>query len=199
MKSTDYAHKYVEDPSTGTYVFDCVGFTDYDLRQANPTAWQAMHKQLNVQPGYVANPNEWYSFFTGSLPSSWQRVNTIADVQPGDFFAFTSNNGSANFETSTGATDSNGSFVGHAAIAAGPPVALSDGSYAMRVFDSTGSAHGPFDTRLTDPRAINHSGLGNGTMRFYVDSNGAITSAAWSVDAGGPAMNGVQVAVGRAV
>ena len=81
---------------------------------------------------------------------------------------------------------------------------LADGSYALRVFDSTRATnatiggHGPFDTRHTNPANINFSELGNGTMRLYT-TNGAVTSAAWSFEAGGPSMSGVQVAVGRAL
>ncbi len=185
MKQTMYSHTNVENTSSSYYQFDCVGFTDWNVRQTNPAAWTAMHDQLNIPSGYVPSPDHWYGFLTGPLPSSWQRITNINDVQPGDYWLFTSNSATK--------------FVGHSAVTGGQPVALSDGSYAMRVFDSTDTAHGPYDSRLTDPRAINRSGLGDGTMRIYIDSNGNITSAAWSIEAGGPSMNGVQVAVGRTV
>lgn len=188
MKSTKYAHSYIENVATGYYQFDCVGFTDWNLRQSNLPAWTAMHQQLKIKPGYVPNPDSWYGFFTGKsgpLPPSWRNLTNIGAVQPGDYWLFTSNSAIR--------------FVGHSVVAAGPAVRLADGSYALRVFDSTGSAHGPFDTRLTDPRAINNSGLGNGTMRVFTDQAGQITSAAWSIDSRGPSMTGVQVAVGRAL
>lgn len=182
MKQTEYSHHDVENVATGYYAWDCVGFTDWNLNQASPATWTAMHDSLHIRPHYVPSPQAWYDYFESPASAgTWQSVTNISALQPGDYLLFSPNPATR--------------FVGHSAIAAGPPLLLSDGSYALRVFDSTGTAHGPQDSRLTDPRAINHSGLGNGTMRLFVDSSGNVTSAAWSVDAGGPTMEGVNVAI----
>jgi len=168
-----------------------------------------MHSALHIKPGFVPSPNHWYSFLTGAkgpLPASWQRITSISAVQPGDYFLFTSSpypTPGDPFQPASSTTDVNRRFVGHAVIAAGPPTQLTDDSYVLRVFDSTGATnatvggHGCFDTIHTNPANINFSGLGNGTMRLYKTS-GTVTSVAWSIEASGPFMSGVQVAVGRA-
>ena len=65
-------------------------------------------------------------------------------------------------------------------IIAGPPLPLSDGSYAVFVYDSTAlPGHGAYDSRYTDPRALalpgttRASGTGYGT-RFF--QNGELNS-----------------------
>lgn len=192
MNQTVYSHKYVENTKTGYYAWDCVGMTDWVLHQAAPNAWTAMHQALNIRRGYVPTPTQWAGFFQGALPSSWLSITTISQLQPGDYLVYP-----AYPKTR---------FVGHSTIAAGLPMLMADGSYALRVYDSTGTPHGPFDSRLTDPRAINQSGLGNGTMRLYVNSAGTITSAAWAINytapPGGkkpPTMVGIPVTIGRAL
>lgn len=192
MNKTVYSHKYVENTKTGYYAWDCVGMTDWVLHQAAPNAWTAMHQALNIRRGYVPTPTQWAGFFQGPLPVSWLSITTIGQLQPGDYLVYP-----AYPKTR---------FVGHSTIAAGLPMLMSDGSYALRVYDSTGTPHGPFDSRLTDPRAVNQSGLGNGTMRLYVNSAGTITSAAWAINytppVGGkrpPTMVGIPVTIGRAL
>jgi hypothetical protein len=192
MNQTVYSHAYVENTATGYYAWDCVGMTDWILHEAAPNAWWEMHQALGIRAGYVPTPTQWAGFLQGSLPSSWQSVTAIGQLQPGDYVVFPASPATR--------------FVGHAVIVAGLPMLMNDGSYAVRVYDSTGTPHGPFDSRLTDPRAINQSGLGNGTMRLYVDSTGAMTGAAWAIDYTAPAgvqqpptMAGIPITVGRAL
>lgn len=193
MTATVYSHKYVENTTTGYYAWDCVGMTDWVLHQSTPNAWTAMHTTLSIRPGYVPSPTRWYQYLTGGngkLPASWKRVTNIKGVAPGTYLLFPKH--------------SKTRFVGHAVIAAGKPQRMTDGSYALRVYDSTGTPHGPSDTRHTDPRTGANppttigSGLGNGTMRLYVTATGALKSARWSINAGGPAMKNVPVAAGIA-
>ena len=49
------------------------------------------------------------------------------------------------------------------------------GYFEVTVPDSCDSNHGP-----TDPRAAKPGGIGPGTERFYIDSNGVITGYTWS-------------------
>jgi len=192
MNKTVYSHTYVENTTTGYYAWDCVGMTDWVLHQAAPNAWAAMHQTLSIRRGYVPSPTLWASYFQGPLPASWLSITTISQLQPGDYLVY----------PAYAATK----FEGHSTIAAGLPMLMADGSYALRVYDSTGTMHGPFDSRITDPRVVNHSGLGNGTMRLYVNAAGTITSAAWAIDytaAPGfpvtPTMANIPVTIGRAL
>lgn len=189
MNTTVYSHRYVINTDTGYYAWDCVGMADWVLHRAAPNAWLDMHETLRIRPGFVPTPTRWANYLAGAngtLPASdWARIKKISALAPGDYLLFP-----ANAQTH---------FVGHAVIAAGPPRLMSDGSYALRVFDSTGSAHGPADSRLTDPRALRHSGLGNGTMRIFVSRSGAMRGAKWSIGSGGPSMVGVPVIAGRAL
>jgi hypothetical protein len=93
-------------------------------------------------------------------------------------------------------------------IGAGPPLQLSGGSFALLVYDSTATGHGPFDSRLTDPRCLpleiqgssafgKPSGHGHGTMQFIPDkSTGAPVAVAWTV---ATAPMTTTIAIGRAL
>ncbi len=99
----------------------------------------------------------------------------MADILPGDFVDW---NLEANNPSSVA--------KGHAIIAAGPPLLLSDGSYALLAYDSTATPHGPYDTRLTDDRNDTGpnglpSGLGCGTLQFHVNEKGEPVSISWTV------------------
>ena len=194
MKKTVYSHKYVENTQTGYYAWDCVGMTDWILHRAAPKAWTAMHTALKTRPGFVPTPTKWAGYLQGSqgrVSKNWKVTTKISKLRPGDYLIFPQNTADK--------------FVGHAVIAAGPPVQMSDGSYALSVYDSTGSAHGPFDTRYVDKRTAkqanrtNGSGLGNGTIRIMVDSSGTMTGAKWSINAGGPTMRNIPVVAARAL
>jgi hypothetical protein len=187
MKKTVYSHKYVENTRTGYYAWDCVGMTDWILHPAAPNAWAAMHTTLSIRTGYVPQPTAWATYLQGTLPPSWQRITAVGDLRPGDYLLLPANKPTR--------------FVGHAMIVAGPPRLMSDGSYALRVYDSTGTAHGPYDSRLTDTRAVGHSGLGNGTIRVYVARPGrTISGAAWAINYPHvPTLVGIPLIVGRAL
>jgi hypothetical protein len=75
-------------------------------------------------------------------------------------------------------------------IAGGPPLLLSDGNYALLVYDSTAAppGHGPSDSRLTDPRNADlqpgnrPSGLGHGTVEITVTPSGGVGNLIWEID-----------------
>jgi hypothetical protein len=80
----------------------------------------------------------------------------------------------------------NPGVVGHAVVVIGSAVQQGDGSYAVPVMDSTGTPHGPDDTRRTDPRNLSGpngqpSGIGIGTIAFTANSSGAPTGVIWSL------------------
>lgn len=182
MTSTTYQHHYVVNASKGVYDWDCVGMTDWVLRQSYPALWSTMHTELEIAKGYVPAPAKLFGYLK-SGPANWRAITRAIDVQAGDLIVLPPNPTTR--------------FVGHALIAMGPALFMSDGSAALLVADSTGSPHGPYDSRLTDPRNINKSGTGTGTVRLFVDATGSITEMAWSVAAGGPRLEGVPVIVTR--
>lgn len=185
MTSTHYQHHYRIDPRAGVYNADCVGLVDNVVRRATPAAWKDLHEQLNIRRGYVPRPGRWITFLTSPLPETWKRIQRADQVRAGDIIVMGK-------QPST-------RFVGHAVIVAEAPQRLTDGSYAVRIIDSTGTPHGSADTRLTDRRAQGHSGLGEGTIQLRVGSSGLITGAAWSIDGTGPRMGHSQIVVGRAL
>jgi hypothetical protein len=184
MTRTRYQHHYVEHPRRGVYLFDCVGMADYFLHRGAPQAWQQMHTALGIRRGYVPRPTRWADYLRGD-PADWQRVNETAAIRPGDFILMDKS-------TTT-------RFVGHALIAAGTPHRRADGTYSLVVYDATGTAHGPRDSRLHDRRAEKRdpwrrsgSGLGRGTIQITPDGTGAPAAISWSVGAR-PIQTGVVV------
>jgi len=111
-------------------------------------------------------PNRWADYLRGD-PGGWQRVSAAVGIRPGDFLLMD--------------RSSTTRFVGHAMIAAGVPRRRAAGTFALRVLDGTGTAHGPRDSRLTDPRG--RGGLGRGTIQITPDSSGAPAAISWSVGA----------------
>lgn len=158
MNWTLYNHHPRVNAAAGRYQFDCVGMTNYFLSVAAPTANDDLRETEGVPDHYVPRPDRVLDFIRG-LPAAgtatWLPVLALSDIQAGDLLAF----------------GSRGKDVGHAAIAAGPPVMLADGSHSLLIYDSTGLVHGPLDTRNWDDRAQPggshpHTGLGRGTVRL---------------------------------
>jgi hypothetical protein len=194
MVATRYQHHDVENAQGGTYFYDCVGMVTYTLRLATPSAIEALESDLGIRKGFVPNPAHYLQWFT-ALPAepnqSWSPVTRVEDLLPGDVLAWTIE-----------ANNPHPVPAGHALVAAGPPLPLSDGSYALLVYDSTGTPHGPFDTRRTDPRnelGPNGlpSGLGRGTIQLFVDPvTGAPVAEAWTV---GTAQTAQVIGIARAL
>ncbi|MDD2858357.1 MAG: hypothetical protein PHU75_06715 [Candidatus Nanopelagicales bacterium] len=196
MKQTKYSHQYVINPGTGTYFWDCVGFTNWALKQATPNAWKAFHTAMNVPVGASGRVALWAQFLTGTPGPSWSVVNSVTALTGGELMIIPGEivlNGKPQY----GSSSSGQSYVGHAVIIAGPPTRLSDGTYAVATYDSTAlPGHGQWDSRYTDPRALplgpstptTFSGTGFGTMRLSVNASGAPTGVYWSGSAAGPIM-----------
>jgi hypothetical protein len=184
MKSTLYTHKYSQnDGKTGIYNFDCVGATNYFLGLGAPNANNAMRKALNIRRGFAPKPAQEASYLAG-LPAAgnglWKPARSIAQIKAGDLIAVP--------PVSTLEPGVDPKEPGHSMMVAGPPVALSDGSYALLVWDSTGvPAHGPSDTRNWDPLnqplagTTRASGLGQGTIQITATASGAPDRMHWSV------------------
>lgn len=194
MQQTKYDHQYTITPASGTYFWDCIGFTNWAMRQATPNAWQAFHTAMNVPTQNSGLVYLWAKFITsGSMGASWQSVPTVTSLSGGELMIVpgeTVSNGAVVYGASPGQT----SYEGHALIVAGPALKLRDGSYALFVYDSTAlPGHGAYDSRLTDGRALplagttaNYSGTGFGTIRLTVNSSGVPTAVYWSGNAKQP-------------
>src|SRR6185436_11551289 len=112
--------------------------------------------------GRIPSPVSYQRFFaslsTNSQPG-WQAVTNAAALRPGDVISW-------EHKTATA--------VGHAVIIGGMPEAGPDGSWTVKVYDSTSSPHTD-DSRPNDPRAQvmesngRPSGLGHGVMVFMAD------------------------------
>jgi hypothetical protein len=203
MTSTLYSHKYLENATTGVYQFDCVGATSYFLKIAAPNANGALDTAEKIAPGYVPTPSQYAAFFA-SLPSTgtsaWLPLTSPTEVAGGEIIAVP--------PPSSGTSPNDSTIPGHALIAAGPSLALSDGGYAVLVYDSTATPHGTEDTRLTDPRNQplppttpggpgRPSGLGRGTIELRQKPGEQGWFLYWSV--GGNYQYGAAVAIARPV
>ena len=186
LVQTQYSHQYRIRPKQGIYIWDCIGFASWAMRQATPNAWQAFHQATGVRTGAAGHVGTWATFLSGTPGPSWQILPTVAQLRGGDLMVIPGEvviGGKVQYGSAEGAVQ----YSGHVVIIAGPPLPLSDGSYAVFVYDSTAlPGHGAYDSRYTDPRALalagttRASGTGYGTMRLTVDSAGAPTGVYWS-------------------
>lgn len=174
MKSTGYQHKTEVDEKAQSYRYDCVGFVAYALKQAAPQARASAFKALEIAPGRIPSPPKYVAFFQSLVKTpqlGWQAVTRLQDLRPGDVVAW-------EYKTATSS--------GHAVIIASIPVAVEDGTWVVKVYDSTSSPHAedsrPQDSRTTILAASGKkSGLGHGMMAFSADTvTGSITGYRWS-------------------
>lgn len=178
MTATRYQHDDRSNILAGTYYVDCVGWTTLLLTHAAPQATASLRERTGVKnPGRVPTPLRYAVFFRGLTErpaQGWRAVVRVSDVRAGDILAW---------QPETNNPDEKG----HAVVAAGPAQKQADGTYALAVVDSTGTPHGPDDTRRTDPRNLplpdgRPSGIGIGTIGIVVAAKtGAPVSIMWSL------------------
>jgi hypothetical protein len=196
MTSTLYAHHFTENTKTGVYDFDCVGATSWFLRVAAPKANRELDSAEHVSAGHVPTPTKYAAFFD-ALPSNgtstWLPITSPTDLVGGEIIAVPPPAG-------------NTTIAGHALVVAGPAEALTDGGYAVLVYDSTATPHGTEDSRLTDPRnqplpprkpggKPRPSGLGRGTIELRHEPGQQGWFMHWSV--GSTNTYGAAVAIAR--
>lgn len=192
LAQTQYNHRYTISPSTGTYFWDCIGFVNWALEQATPNAWSAFHTAMNVPTNNSGRVGLWATFLTGNPGPSWSVVPAVNQLTGGEVM-IVPGEVVVGGRVIYGSADENGGYPGHAVIIAGPPLPLSDGSYAVFVYDSTAlPGHGKWDSRNFDARALDEpgttraSGTGYGTMRLTVSATGAPTAVYWSASTKNP-------------
>lgn len=174
MKTTLYQHKTEVDRAAGSYKYDCALFVSYAMRQAAPVAFKTILTEMQIARGYVPSPPKYQKFFTllAKKPlAGWEAVPRVGDLRPGDVVSWEYKTERAN---------------GHAVIIADVPKQEADGSWAVKVYDSTSTPHLE-DSRPNDSRAQvfettgRKSGLGHGIMAFTADpATGAFTGYRWT-------------------
>jgi len=197
MVATRYQHHNRESEVDRTYFYDCVGFISYALGRATPAAWATTRDALKIRPGSVPSPTRYVSLFdevdAGSSLPGWAAVTSVAALQPGDVVAWYYDRGAASKP---------GSASGHAVVVGAAPTPTGGDTYSVLVYDSTATAHGPDDTRLTNPAnepgpGGRPSGLGRGTIGLQVTSGGQIASV--QLSAGGRDVRSAHYGMARPV
>jgi hypothetical protein len=151
-----------------------------------PEARSTIMTSFSIRPGFVPSPARYVQLFNelDGSQSGWTPVRRVADLRPGDVVAWTYHH----------PTNSNG----HAFVVAAAPTRDGAGSWLMSVWDSTGTPHGPNDTRRSNPKNLpgangKPSGLGRGTVRLDTNTDGTLTNVHWSASSGtvAPARYGI--------
>lgn len=162
MRSTEYIHPpYFVDKTDGIYMFDCLGFVDHVLMDADISSYRTI--------GNGTNPSiESYAGYFGTRDtvtpdaSGWTRVAHPADLAPGDICLW----------LTPGTLDN-----GHMWIVAGTPSVNPErtSEVLVRIFDSTDAAHSG-DSRT---EAADTTGLGSGVLGMTIDNTGNTTGLYW--------------------
>jgi hypothetical protein len=161
MKSTDYVHPpYTVDDAKGVYQFDCLGFVDHVLINANPTGYKVIGKGLNPSiESYAA----YFSRLDPVRPDTagWTKVAHPVDLKPGDVCLW--------LKPTTLDT-------GHMWIIAGEPKInpKRNSEVLVRIFDSS-KAHSD-DSRTGSAYPL---GLGSGILGMMVDGEGNAVGLYW--------------------
>ncbi|MDQ3368641.1 MAG: hypothetical protein M3680_24700 [Myxococcota bacterium] len=162
LRDTRYQAATAVRARDGVYHWDCSGMATWILRRSAPVAWQALKSSRPVARDYVAAIER--SPVTRPR-AGWQQIPRLADVMPGDVFAWRRPRGLPSKNT------------GHVGFVVDRPLPVPGlpGGWAVRIVDSTSSYHQD-DARADDV----DGGFGTGTLVFLVDDQGRATSYGWS-------------------
>jgi hypothetical protein len=161
MESTDYVHPpYVVDDAMGVYQFDCLGFVDHVLINADPAGYKLIGKGLNPTV-------ESYASYFGRLDpvrpdtAGWIKVVHPVDLKPGDVCLW--------LKPTTLDT-------GHMWIIAGEPKInpKRNSEVLVRIFDSSKSHSDDSRTGSAYPL-----GLGSGILGMMEDGEGNPIGLYW--------------------
>ena len=162
LVTTRYQASTAVNLKQGDYRWDCSGMAAWILRRAAPAAMRALARSRPVARDFAAAIER---APTSRARNGWQRIARIADVLPGDVFAWRRPRGMPSKNT------------GHVGFVLERPLPVPGipGAWAVRIADSTSSYH-QNDSR--DPAG--EGGFGVGTLVFLTDAEGAATSYGWS-------------------
>jgi hypothetical protein len=162
MKSTEYVHPpYTDDDTAGIYRFDCLGFVDHVLMNADPAGYREIGKGVNPSIESYAG---YFNKLDTKMPdvARWVKVAHPIDLKPGDVCLW--------LKPSTLDT-------GHMWIIAGEPKINQKRAdeVLVRIFDSTGTCHSD-DSRSG---LVYSNGLGSGILGMMVDGGGNPVGLYW--------------------
>jgi hypothetical protein len=107
--------------------------------------------------------------------TGFTKITHVKDIRPGDILA-------VKYLVARADT-------GHVMLVAGTPQKMQSSKpmvtgteqWQVTIIDSSKSGHGPTDTRYRKgPSGKDHSGLGQGVLRLYVDKQGKVAGFSWS-------------------
>jgi hypothetical protein len=162
MKSTEYVHPpYTVDETNGVYRFDCLGFADHVLMDADMSAYAVIGKGGNPS---IESYSAYFNNLDNTKPDAagWTRVAHPAYLKSGDICLWLM---PTTLDT------------GHMWIIAGTPSVnpKRTNEVLVRIFDSTGTAHSDDSrTGLADT-----TGLGSGILGMMVDADGNPIGLYW--------------------
>ncbi len=162
--SSKYQARTVVRERDGIYDWDCSGMAAWILRRSAPVALRALASPRPVARDF-ANAIERAP--TPKPRNGWQRIDRVADVLPGDVFAW---------RRPRGLPSKNTGHVGFV-VERPRPVPEMPGAWAVRIADSTSSWH-QNDARGAEAAA--DGGFGIGTLVFLTDATGRATSYGWA-------------------
>jgi hypothetical protein len=156
VRETSYRHQLRVDPSKGVYELDCSEFVSLIVERVAPKSY----REIPTEPGHSQPRARMYFRFFEDLKraprSGWQPITKLADATPGDIVAWEK-------------LDSGGlGDTGHVMIVAESPELNQDGTFQVRVYDSSEIPHAE-DSRA----AAGKSGVGAGSILFRVNEEGA--------------------------
>lgn len=162
LTDTSYQARTKVDAKQGTYHWDCSGMAAWIMRRAAPTALKTLASSRPVARDFAAAIER---APTTRAHKGWQRIASLADVMPGDVFAWRRPRGMPSKNT------------GHVGFVVERPVPVPEmpGAWAVRIADSTRGYH-QADARHDDP----DGGFGIGTLVFLTDADGNVTHYGWS-------------------
>lgn len=119
------------------------------------------------------------------------RITDIAELQVGDVLALAYNDAGCT-EVTCGSvktcTNSGHVMIVSSAPAlrtATAPVIANTSQYELKVIDSSSAFHGSGDTRyMAEANGTHDKGVGEGTIRLYVNNSGEVTGHTWSTSSG---------------
>jgi hypothetical protein len=146
----------------GLYHWDCSGMAAWILRRAAPVALRTLNSSRPVARDFVTAIER----APEQRPRrGWQQIARVADVMPGDVFAWRRPRGLPSKNT------------GHVGFVVDRPLPVDGipGAWAVRIVDSTRGSHQD-DARSDDP----DGGFGIGTLVFLTNAEGRATSYGWA-------------------
>jgi hypothetical protein len=161
LRESRYQHSTKVRADDGVYHWDCSGMTGWILRRAAPAAFRRLGRGRPVARDFVSVIERAPA---DRARAGWQRIAIIADVMPGDVFAWRRPRGLPSNNT------------GHVGIVLDRPLPVPGlpGGWAVRIADSSSFTHQD-DSRHDDP----DGGFGIGSMTFLVDADGRGTHYGW--------------------